>query len=345
MNLLGVILVHYSKENDNLEPAKQCLTYLVLKIWHWILQQKLIKKKPVLKEFRKLLTIHFELLQEYFEKTLSTACKPNGLFAERGGPFETVGYPLRSFEYVNYLIYYFEARAFYPGFEKSSPSKSANLRRKQKEILKTVITKNIGCQRLIIDSQLIAVLNVFLFFFRDQHLSDEDKLFIHEYLVNLFDNILITYAEHKRFPELSGNIEALIDFLTSKQRPQEYEDRSSLLITILFELTAIIDNEDIYTSYRKGFYEKINLQTAMANIADMELEILLFEKNLYDVYYVEDSIDLPQNFNAFKEDVIKKKLPIRSYQTDGIGFPFLRILTHVYYQNEWLPDEWRKYLT
>ncbi|MEP7108378.1 MAG: hypothetical protein ABI760_10350 [Ferruginibacter sp.] len=57
-------------------------------------------------KFRSLLTIHFELLQQYFKRTLRVACKPNGLFGERGGPFETIGYPLRSFEYLNYLIYY-----------------------------------------------------------------------------------------------------------------------------------------------------------------------------------------------------------------------------------------------
>lgn len=344
MNLLCVMLVHYSKENNNLEPAKQCLTFLVLKIWHWVLQKQLVRKKAVVKEFRKLLTIHFELLNDYFKKTLPSACELEGLFAERGGPFETVGYPLRSFEYLNYLIYYFEARQYYPYFEKKVPAKSVNLKRKQKQILKSLIENNLGCKRPKIDSHLIAILNVFIFFFKDNNLTQSDKEFMHQYLVNLFDNVMITYAQHKRFPELNSNIQALIEFLTTKERPSEYEDRSSLLLTVLFELAAILNNDFIYSSYRKGIQGKVNLQTALAASADNDLEVLLFEKNLHDVYHVETNIELPEDFNAFRESVIQKKPPVRQYQTDEAGFPFLRLLAHFYYGNEWLPDEWRKYI-
>lgn len=344
MNLLGVILIHYSKEYNNLEPAKQSLTFLVLKIWHWILKKGLAKKKAIVKEFKKLLTIHFELLQEYFKKTLPTTCQIDGLFAERGGPFETIGYPIRGFEYINFLIYFFEARLYYPGFGKANAKKVAKLKTKQREILKTLIRNNIGCQRPIIDSHLIAILNVFIFFFKQDHLSEDDLKFIHQYLINIFDNILITHAQHKRFPELHNNISALIEFLTTKERPSEYEDRSSLLITVLFEIAAIIDSEYIYKSYRSGFYQKINLQTSMSDVADQYLEILFFEKNLYDNFYVETNIDLPEDFNAFRDTLQQKKLAIRNYQTDEVGMPFLRILAHIYFKNEWMPDEWRRFL-
>ncbi|RYG53409.1 MAG: hypothetical protein EOO01_04410, partial [Chitinophagaceae bacterium] len=160
LNLLGVIVVHYSRENNNLEPAKQCLNYVILKTWHWILENGLTEKKAVIAEFRKLLTIHFELLQEYFVKTLPYACEYEGLFAERGGPFETIGYPLRSFDYINFLIYYFEARAYWPGFDETKQQKTQNLRNKQKEILKKLVRENTGCRRPVIDSHSIAILNV-----------------------------------------------------------------------------------------------------------------------------------------------------------------------------------------
>ena len=344
MNLLSVIIVHYARDNNNLEPAKKCLTHLVLKIWHWILQNKYHEKRPVIAEFKKILRIHFDLLGEYFRKTLSTACEPEGLFAERGGPFETIGYPLRSFEYINYLIYFFEARYYYPKFEEMNPIKTYRLKRKQKEILKNVLNNNIGCKRAILDRHLIPILNIFIFFFKDNRPSQSDIDFVHQYLVDLIDNMLITYQGHKRFPELKGNIQALIEFVTTKERPIEYEDRSSLLITILFEITAILDNKDIYDSYREGFNNKINLQTASSDLPNDELEILLFEKNLDDVYHVETNIELPADFEVFKENVKHKKLPKRVYQTDKAGLPFLRILAHVYFQNEWLPDEWRGFI-
>ena len=344
LNLLGVIVAHYSRENNNLEPAKQCLNYLILKTWHWILENGLSEKKAALTEVSKLLTIQFELLQEYFRKTLPFACAHEGLFAERGGPFETIGYPLRSFEYLNTLIYYFEARAYWPGFTGTTAVKKQNLRNKQKEILKSVVRQNIGCQRPIIDSHSIAILNVFLFFFRDRALTADDKEFMHEYLLQLLDNILITYRLHKRFPELRGNIPALSEFIITGERPAEYEDRSSLLLTILFELTTVLNDKDIYTIFRQGIHGKINLQTALAALPDEELEKALFEKNLNEVYYVETSIALPEYFEAFRKAVAEKKLAPRQYKTDTAGFPFLRILAHAYYLNEWLPDEWRAYL-
>lgn len=344
MNLLGVIVVHYSQENNNLEPAKQCLNYLIVKTWHWILQNKLTDKKPVITEFSKLLTIHFELLQAYFVKTLPYACNLHGLFAERSGPFETIGYPLRSFEYLNYLIYYYEARAYWPGFTGTTQQKKQNLRNRQKAILKNLIRQNIGCKRPIIDNQSIAILNVFLFFFKDENLTNDDKEFINDYLLELLDNILITHSQHKRFPELNSDIAALTEFIITGQRPAEYEDRSSLLLTILFELTVVLDNEEIYSLFRKGIQGKINLQAAMSALADEELEIALFEKNLNQVYYVETNIDLPEDFKTFKAAINEKKLLRREYKTDAVGFPFLRILAHVYYQNEWLPDEWRTFL-
>ncbi|TCZ64636.1 hypothetical protein [Flaviaesturariibacter aridisoli] len=344
LNLLGVIVVHYSRENNNLEPAKQCLNYVILKTWHWILANGLAEKKAVITEFRKLLTIHFELLQEYFVKTLPYACEYEGLFAERGGPFETIGYPLRSFDYLNSLIYYFEARAYWPGFDGTTQQKKQNLRNRQKEIIKKLIRGNIGCRRPVIDSNSIAILNVFLFFFRDEVLTDDDKEFIHDYLLQLFDNILIIYQQHQRFPELSGNISALSEFIITGKRPAEYEDRSSLLLTILFELTTVLDNEEIYSLFRQGVDGKINLQTAFSSLPDEEFEKALFEKNLNQVYYVETSISLPEDFKAFRTAVSEKKLAARHYKTDAAGFHFLRILAHVYYQNEWLPDEWRAFL-
>ncbi|MEP7108379.1 MAG: hypothetical protein ABI760_10355 [Ferruginibacter sp.] len=233
---------------------------------------------------------------------------------------------------------------YWPKFEGISERKANRLKNKQKVCLEKIITNNIGCQRPVIDRHLIAILNVFLFYFKDKNLTDTNIEFIHQYLSDIFKNILITYSLHKRNPELSGNIEAMTEFLTTKERPDEYEDRSSLLITILFELTGVAGSKEIYTMFREGFAGKTNLQTAMANLPDEELEIALFEKNLSEIYYVEARSSLPEAFDDFKADVRRKRLVLRKYKTDLAGFPFLRLPAHIYYKNELLPDEWRKYL-
>ncbi len=117
-----------------------------------------------------------------------------------------------------------------------------------------------------------------------------------------------------------------------------------LLILILFELAAIINNDHIYNSYKNSFQGKIDLQTSLSDLADEDYEIALFEKNLHDVNYVESSVKLPDDFEVFKQELQMKQLPIRTYKTDAAGLPFLRLLAHIHNKNEMLPDEWRKYL-
>ncbi|WP_336516457.1 hypothetical protein [Pollutibacter soli] len=344
MNILSLLIIRYCTEKNNLEPAKQCLTFLLLRLWKWILSNNYFRRVSIRKAFEKLCGIQFDLLKAYFNKTLPITCKLNGLFSERGGPFETIGFPLRCFEYINYLVYYFEYQK-----SKFSPDESIyktinELKESQKEILKLIITNNIGCKRAIFDYHIIAILNVYLFFLRSGNISQSDFDFLNEYLIEIFDNILITHSIHKRYPELHGNVHAMIEFLTSKNRPYNYVDESSLLITILFELSAILHNKSIYDYYSPAFRENIDLQIALSEHDDMELEILLFSKNLQEDLYVETGIILPPLFSEFKAQLKSTLAPKRNYVTDRLGLFHLRLLAHIYYKNEFLPDEWRRYL-
>ena len=79
LNILNSLIYHYSKENNYLVPAKECSKFLVLKTWHWILENNLENKKPVVIEFRKLLKGQFEIFDNYFLKTFSIAKIENGI--------------------------------------------------------------------------------------------------------------------------------------------------------------------------------------------------------------------------------------------------------------------------
>jgi hypothetical protein len=111
------------------------------------------------------------MLDLFFQRTLEVAQLENGLYAEQGGPFEEVGYPLRSFEYLNYLIYFFEARLYFPDFNKEPTTPKRNiLRKKQKDLLIHLIENNDGCQRPILDYHSISILNAVLFFLQKEDL-------------------------------------------------------------------------------------------------------------------------------------------------------------------------------
>jgi len=158
INLLSSIVFHYSLENQNLIAAKECSDYLVLRVWAWILKQKLEQKEAVLKEFRKLLKTQYEILNLYFKKTFKVASLENGLYAENGAFFEAIGYPLRCFDYINDLIYYCELRSYYPAFDKVTTHKK-RLRNIQKDKIIKLIENNSGAYRPIIDNHSIAILN------------------------------------------------------------------------------------------------------------------------------------------------------------------------------------------
>src|SRR5690606_21959314 len=104
------IIFYYSKENNYLVPAKECSKFLILKTWHWILENNLQSKKSVVKEFKKLLKGQFEICDKYFQKTFPIARIENGLYSEYGAFYEKIGYPIRCFEYLDDIIYYCRLR-------------------------------------------------------------------------------------------------------------------------------------------------------------------------------------------------------------------------------------------
>lgn len=343
-NLLASVVLHYSKDNDNLEAAKQCLTYLILKTWAWILNNKLEGKAGVKLAFSKLISIHFRMLDLFFQRTLEVAKLENGLFAEQGGPFEEVGYPLRSFEYLNYLLYYFEARLYFPKFNKKPATTKRNiLRRKQKDLLIELVENNDGCQRPILDYHSIAVMNLVLFFLSNNDLRKKDVQFIGEYLFTTIENILIIKSVRGRFPYVGGEIDFIKRIRSGKTWKEGRGLPPSLLVTILFELVAILNFDQAYTSFSDGFKGKLNLQTAHPNCKDFDIEQLLFEKHFDQEFYVETGIELKSTLIEFTKDISGREFQTIEYRTDKAGFPFLRKLAHIYFKNELFVDEWRKY--
>ncbi|MES2396322.1 MAG: hypothetical protein V4549_09980 [Bacteroidota bacterium] len=343
LNLLSFIILHYSKDNNNLHPARECLTYLVLKVWSWILQNKLDTKEAVLIEYRKLIRIHHDMLDEYFQKTLPSAKIENGLYSQQGGFFEAIGYPLRSFEYLNYLTYLMQARKYWPNF--TSPptlAKDKALGKAGRLLLKEIIEKNDGCSRPIIDNHSIAIVNVFLYYLNDKDLQQSEINFLAEYIMKIFNNILLIKRTRNRYPELNNNLKALTEFVSTNKRPHNYTDSSTLLITVLFEFISLLNGDSIYNGFKTHFKEKFDFQIACPNIDEYDIEQLLFEKHFDEEFYVESGIELQDDIKDFKSTIQDKEIENILYRTDKAGFPYLRSLAHIYYENEFFPGEWRR---
>jgi len=344
LNLLSSIIFHYSKENNNLIAAKECSSFIVLKTWAWILKNRYEKKRIIIKEFKKLLNTQYLIYNAYFKKTFPIASIENGLFSENGTFFESVGYPLRCFDYVSDLIYYCQLRIFFSNSFKIKQITEL-IRNKQKDKIIELINNNRGCLRPILDNHSIPILQLFLFFSDRKDLRQKDVDFITAYIFGIIDGLLIIKTRRGRLPELYNRINLVIEFSATKIRPEEYCDESSMLISIILEILCIFNAKNSYEIFKNHLTEKINLQIAHPNFKDFDIEQEMFEHHMDEEYYVESFSQLPESFEEFKIKVKSKEFTIHNYRTDKEGFSLLRTLAHSYYKNEIFPDEWRRIIS
>lgn len=349
LNLLNSIIFHYSKENNYLVPAKECSKFLILKTWHWILENNLQNKKPVVKEYKKLLYGQFKILDKYFQKTFSIAKIENGLYSEYGAFYEKIGYPIRCFEYLDDIIYYCRLR------NTVFKSKQINrLKNKQKDLLIELIDNNSGFNRPLFDNHSIPTIQLFLFFSDKNCLRQKDVAFLGGYFQLTIANLRIEKFKHNRQPELHNRINPIIEFIATGDKPDEYCDSSSILLAILLEICVVFNSENLFKEILSFIDDNLSLQIVSIDSNKYNVEKLLFEKHLHNEYFVDciervqDGLKLLKNeadFNEFKKSVIEKKEKTNSYETDILGLSCIRYLAHSYFKNEILPEEWRELIS
>jgi hypothetical protein len=346
LNLVSLIVWHYSAENDNLLPAIDGVAYTVLKTWEWVLKHNLVKKRAVVREFLKSVSLQRDLLKTYFDKTLPVAMLQDGLFSESGGPFEEVGYPLRAMDYVGWLVYYFELEQVGLGMDSGlEEAQLKDIQLHQKNILRAVIDHNVGAITPLLDRHSRPFTLVALFFLRSKVFLQSEAVWLRDYLIKIYNKIVHINSFKWRLPELNDNIAALLEYVASGERPDDYCDKSSMLLLLLVELMVVINDEPTYNDIRDDVNKMADLQTAYPNWEKpLETEMGLFEGNISNLTAVESSITLPEKMTDFRAAILKKPFHPIPYQTDAAGLFVLRTLSYIYFHNDVPPDEWRRYL-
>jgi hypothetical protein len=342
--IISEMIFHYSKEINNLEPAKDCLTYLLLKTWGWILEKKVEKNNKLVEEFVRLSLVHYRLLNEYFTKTLDIAKETDGLFSEKGGDFEIIGYPMRCFEYIGYLIYFYQIDELIAIVRKENYN---NQKKLSIEYLKNIILNNSGCSRPLLDNHSISIVLVLKFLIE----NNENKT-AEVYLKKIFNNLSIIKYISKRLPELYDNTDALIECVTSKKKPSNYVDDSSYLLNILFEFIAILNDKDSYNEFLEFLAKDSDLISFFPPEDIVDKEHLLFQQKLNEGSTLSNPIikkdDLINNktinFETYKEELKKLNLSVINYRSDSVFHRHLRYLAHIYFKTLIFPNEWRFYL-
>lgn len=168
--------------------------------------------------------------------------------------------------------------------------------------------------------------------------------FCKTYLNAIFDGVVMISKVRNRFPELHSNENALAEYIALGEKPYNYDDSSSTLILILFEMTVVLDAPELYNLYR-GFFvdKKIDLQTYYPDIND-NTELLLFEREIKDEGYSETTIELPEKYDDFVEKIKAKPRQYLQYRTIAAGHVHLKYLAHAYYKSPFIPTDWREFI-
>lgn len=336
LRLIGAMMYYYARESNNLYPAKFCIDTIVLKTWAWILSGKREKKSSILSLFYGLVMLQMQIYEEYINKILQFANLRKGLYSFQSSLTEQVFYPLRCYEFLSDLIYFYVmTEACGADYEKVGQIRM--------DALKAIIRNNSACTVPLLDTHTIPILMVFRYMiFRIKSQDDADCL--GQFVMDTVLNLIQRYRNQKMWPELSGNRMALAKSLVTKS--EEYCCDSSLLLTVMFELISYLNIPEFYTLLRKIVEESgVDLQVAFPEISEYDIEQSLFEHRLYKEISVETSIKLPETLDEFKQKFRKKYKSIK-YRTDSKGYGFLRLLAHKYYETDLFPDYLgRKYCT
>jgi len=328
LRLIGAMMYYYARESNNLYPAKFCIDTIVLKTWAWILRGKREKKSSILSLFYGLVMLQMQIYEEYINKILQFANLRKGLYSFQSSLTEQVFYPLRCYEFLSDLIYFYVmTEACGADYEKVGQIRM--------EALKAIIRNNSACTVPLLDTHTIPILMVFRYMiFRIKSQDDADCL--GQFVMDTVLNLIQRYRNQKMWPELSGNRMALAKSLITKS--DEYCCDSSLLLTVMFELISYLNIPEFYTLLKKAVEEsEVDLQVAYPEISEYDIEQSLFEHRLHKEISVGTSIKLPETLDEFKQKFRKKYKSIK-YRTDSKGYGFLRLLAYKYYETDLFPD-------
>lgn len=347
LKLIGFIIYTESKEYNNLEIAKRYCTHLTIKFWHWILKNKLEENKTVTAYFDQVLKQYFQILTEYFERTMPIANLKDGLFSEAGGRYEQIGYTNRTLDYIESFTFFSIIVRYYNKGLDSSMSQT----------LVNIINQNNVSARPLIDHHSVPIVNTLNLFIEYNNIQSAKN-----YLSAVLGAIIHSKEKYDMLPDANNSIENVIRFTVTGIKPVYYSDSTSPLLTVLFEYLAILDMEDAYITLR-DFVKKHNIElgvfvpftgknlTTAHLVTDTEndLDEQLFSKSVTDGY--QSGLSLTKNFSdeldfaGFKEKIRNRKTEFEyDYRTDKSGYPFLKDLAHMYFMTPYFPDKWRKYI-
>lgn len=316
-------LIHKQcEEQNNISPSLEAYEYSLLTIWGWMYSRNLFTKN-FRDEFNNTYIRYVTTLGEWFRKIKPALQIQDGL-AYIGA--EQVEYSLRTFKVLANISLFSIILAY--DFSEAM----ADLHREGIEALHSLLQNNYSRHRPLLDNHSIDIfLGIWSLFLVGQIENAR------EWLKDILENLVIRKRINNRLPELYNNIEAVIEFEATGERPLGYVDSSSMLIYMLFEFCLVLDAEDIYLKYRPEF-EDVNLQVWYP---PDNVEEILYNREVHEGD-TEVGIRLPESFEDFRLDVeARHSLDKSDYSPIQNRAPAILLLANKYFRTPVFPFWWR----
>ena len=241
IRLIGALVYYYSIQADNLYPAKYCMDTIVVKTWAWILRNKLEKNKKVISLFQPIVTQQLKVYEAYLNKILGATGFNEGFYSFRPSDTEYLFYPLRCFDFLSDLMYYFYAVEMSGASEEETEI--------HKEIIRKLIMSNGGFKMPLLDTHSIPIQMVFLYLMQSPS-KDDEKCMV-GFVTHMSINLARRYQEKKMWPEMTGNRMSLAKSLY--QKSDDYCCDSSLLLVVLFEMMSYLGLAALYSWFKNKY--------------------------------------------------------------------------------------------
>ena len=312
-------------EFDNLSPAILAHEYALLSIWGWMYRNNLLGK-PVMEEFAHTYLRYIDLLLAWANKIAGAVSCSDGLAF--GGTSERVEYPMRTFQVIGNLGLLATALAYMPD--------SDFIRQRLGQVLESLVNairNNPARHRPLLDNHSI---DIFLGMW--PLLLTGHTGFVSWWLQDILEHLAIRKRFYGVLPELTNNIDAVIEYESTAERPVGYTDSSSMLIYMLFEFCLLLDAEELYSAYRETF-EDVNLQVWYPpdNVEEILYSREVFERDTEVIH------GLPDDFEKFRLDVqARRQFDRMDYLPIEKGLPIVLLLANKHFRTPVFPFWWRE---
>ncbi|UJF33736.1 hypothetical protein [Paenibacillus hexagrammi] len=328
----------WSDNADNLKPALLSAERVILRVWDWLIKNNLIYNDKMVNEFLKLESTRSSINNAYFNKIQKYCYIKDGL---SGYGAEEIEYPMLIFEQIG-ILSIMGLDCIYKSmfFENERNNLIENAKVVSDALIKLIKNNKASLYPLLDGHSNDINIALVLLFYLDK--KDEMK----NWLFELINHIFLNYRFNRRFPILSDSYEELIDI---ELNDLESKTESSTLIPIILEWAILLDFEQLYVETRDALVNilpKLNLQIWYP---DDDSENFMYHTNaLYESGSMRTSIDMPENFNEFKDQVLEEKEQHGDPQKFSFfsnGYLIIGLLSSRHFRTPVFPEYWRRFIT